>query len=280
MKRTTPTVRLALALLCASAFCIPFAGQANAQPSSWKDYEALLKGAQLMPEAPPPAPTTAAAPPPPPPEPTKIPPPPWTPNFKLTMASKNFRTGVIKVNIHNIREKDDYYLGIGESSGTNHNLVVESVEFDEDEFATVYISKDGGEPQEFVMEDVLSGPSTAAAPVRPPARPGARPPTRPTARPAPRPNFPTRAPRTNTPTRYEGSEVENHLRQYQMAAIRQGLPPLPVPLQDDQIDTLMKEGHLSPNATDGSAAAKAAPAAPSARPGGGRFGRGGSRFNR
>ena len=46
--------------------------------------------------------------------------------------------------------------------------------------------------------------------------------------------------------KYTGAELEKHLSDYQMEVIRQGLPPLPIPLTPEQDAQLVKEGVLPP----------------------------------
>ncbi len=46
--------------------------------------------------------------------------------------------------------------------------------------------------------------------------------------------------------KYTGEALEKHLQDYQMEVIRQGLPPLPIPLTPDMDDQLVKEGVLPP----------------------------------
>lgn len=43
-----------------------------------------------------------------------------------------------------------------------------------------------------------------------------------------------------------GEELEQHLRDYQMEVIRQGLPPLPIPLTEEMDRQLVEEGVLPP----------------------------------
>lgn len=45
---------------------------------------------------------------------------------------------------------------------------------------------------------------------------------------------------------YSGAELQKHLYDYQMEVIRQGLPPLPIPLTPEQDAQLVKEGVLPP----------------------------------
>ncbi len=45
---------------------------------------------------------------------------------------------------------------------------------------------------------------------------------------------------------YTGAELEKHLYDYQMEVIRQGLPPLPIPLTPEQDAQLVREGVLPP----------------------------------
>lgn len=46
--------------------------------------------------------------------------------------------------------------------------------------------------------------------------------------------------------KYTGEALQKHLQDYQMEVIRQGLPPLPIPLTPDQDSQLVKEGVLPP----------------------------------
>jgi hypothetical protein len=46
--------------------------------------------------------------------------------------------------------------------------------------------------------------------------------------------------------KYTGPELEQHLEQYQMEVIRQGLPPLPIPLTPEMDAQLVTEGVLPP----------------------------------
>ena len=46
--------------------------------------------------------------------------------------------------------------------------------------------------------------------------------------------------------KYTGEELEQHLQEYQMEVIRQGLPPLPIPLTPEMDDQLVNEGVLPP----------------------------------
>lgn len=46
--------------------------------------------------------------------------------------------------------------------------------------------------------------------------------------------------------KYKGEELERHLREYQMEVIRQGLPPLPIPLTPEMDAQLVSEGVLPP----------------------------------
>lgn len=46
--------------------------------------------------------------------------------------------------------------------------------------------------------------------------------------------------------KYTGQELTEHLHEYQMEVIRQGLPPLPIPLTPEQDAQLVAEGYLPP----------------------------------
>lgn len=51
--------------------------------------------------------------------------------------------------------------------------------------------------------------------------------------------------------KYTGAELEEHLQNYQMEVIRQGLPPLPVQLTADRDEQLVEEGYLAPTDAEG-----------------------------
>jgi hypothetical protein len=55
-----------------------------------------------------------------------------------------------------------------------------------------------------------------------------------------------RAQREEIKPKYTGEELERHLQEYQMDVIRQGLPPLPIPLTQEMDDQLVNEGVLPP----------------------------------
>lgn len=56
---------------------------------------------------------------------------------------------------------------------------------------------------------------------------------------------PPPAPPTTPPApRLQGAELEKHLQQYQMEVIRQGMPPLPIPLTPEMDKQLVQEGVL------------------------------------
>jgi hypothetical protein len=46
--------------------------------------------------------------------------------------------------------------------------------------------------------------------------------------------------------KFSGAELEKHLQEYQMEVIRQGLPPLPIPLTAEMDKKLIEEGVLPP----------------------------------
>ncbi|MBP7274858.1 MAG: hypothetical protein KBA51_01495 [Kiritimatiellae bacterium] len=69
--------------------------------------------------------------------------------------------------------------------------------------------------------------------------------TTPRTLPAPRPTSATAAPAAESP-RLTGPELEQHLREYNMKAIREGMPPLPIPLTPEEDATLVSEGVLPP----------------------------------
>ncbi len=65
-------------------------------------------------------------------------------------------------------------------------------------------------------------------------------------RPAPQPAKPPEPQLTPEEQAIKREEVRENLRQYQMEVIRQGMPPLPIPLTKDMDDQLVAEGILPP----------------------------------
>ncbi|MBU4459484.1 MAG: hypothetical protein KJ579_02860 [Verrucomicrobia bacterium] len=55
---------------------------------------------------------------------------------------------------------------------------------------------------------------------------------------------PPTPPATPPAPRLQGAELEKHLQQYQMEVIRQGMPPLPIPLTPEMDKQLVQEGVL------------------------------------
>ncbi len=157
--------------------------------------------------------------------------------------------GTVRAGIVDTQTKSTFYLRPGESE---EGLDLLSVDL-EDEVATV---RKGGLTVDLKMEG-----GSAAAAARPPpvtavtrrmtyaerrrmrAAPPATNPGTPggasapvVAQPAPPPPQP----------RLTGKALEKHLREYQLEVIRQGLPPLPIPLTPQQDAQLVKEGVLPP----------------------------------
>ena len=57
---------------------------------------------------------------------------------------------------------------------------------------------------------------------------------------------PPQTPPEPVKTKYSGEELNKHLSDYKLEVIRQGLPPLPIPLTKEEDDKLVKEGVLPP----------------------------------
>jgi len=110
----------------------------------------------------------------------------------------------------------------------------------------------GGETALVRQDKALPAGPAAAGPARPAAPGGARPGATSyldrrrqrleerAATPAP---APAEAP---AQPKFTGAALEKHLQEYQMEVIRQGLPPLPIPLTPEMDTQLVKEGVLPP----------------------------------
>jgi hypothetical protein len=180
-------------------------------------------------------------PPPPPPEPAKPPPP------KADSFAKSLRLSMIM-------ESDDGEINVGIVDTSNNLSFILRVGEPDGEYELVSASFDDGEAvlrrgEEMALLDITKASFQEVTPGQPRAQPGVSNPadSRPTyaerrrmraeqlrqqaAQPPPEP-------------KYTGEALEKHLHDYQMEVIRQGLPPLPIPLTPEQDDQLVAEGYL------------------------------------
>lgn len=179
--------------------------------------------------------------PPPPTEPVKPPPPradSFAKSLRLSMIIES-DDGEMRVGIVDNRNNRSYVLRVGEP---DDGIELVSASFEEgeavlrqgEEMALLDISKatfeeiaptDQASRMEAAQTSRSSYLDRRRARAEQQARKAAEPPPEPI---------------------YTGEALEKHLSEYQMEVIRQGLPPLPIPLTQEQDDLLVAEGYLPP----------------------------------
>lgn len=182
-------------------------------------------------------------PPPPPPGPTPPPPP------KADSFAKSLRLSMIM-------ESDDGEISVGIVDASNNQSFLLRVGDPDGEYELVSASFADGEAvlrrgEEMALLDISKSSFSEITPGQSRPRPGVA---------APADNRPTYAERRRARAEqlrqqavqpppepvYTGEALEKHLHEYQMEVIRQGLPPLPIPLTPEQDDQLVAEGYLPP----------------------------------
>lgn len=176
-------------------------------------------------------------PPPAPVAPTPAPPPmrpeeSFARNLRLSMIIRE-DTGELKVGIVDLSNNSGMSMHVGEIL---NGIELVSADYDAEEA----VLRKGSE---MAMIKLEGGPVQPINPNQ--SNPAA---SQQTARPAPQANRQPRRQRRNisrqVEPKYTGEELEQHLKDYQMEVIRQGLPPLPIPLTPEQDDQLVREGIL------------------------------------
>lgn len=182
-------------------------------------------------------------PPPPPPEPARPPPPKadsFAKSLRLSMIMES-DDGEINVGIVDTSNNQSFILRVGEPDG-EYELVSASFEDGEavlrrgEEMALLDISKSS-------FEEITPGQSRPQPGV---ATPGDNRPTYAERRRMRAEQLRQQAAQPPPEPKYTGEALEKHLHDYQMEVIRQGLPPLPIPLTPEQDDQLVAEGYLPP----------------------------------
>lgn len=184
----------------------------------------------------------AAPPPAPRPEP-EITPPSWAQDYRMTMMTLD--EDRVRVGLQHIQNNSAFLLIEGEDSHTEFTLV--SANYDQGSAEVRRL----GDLHRFELQ---SGPAVAARAqrvdpspvstnVRGANRRGIRPPG---VRPVPREQESNEAEEPQVRRFETREELEAHLREQQMDAIRTGKPPLPIPLTEEMDDQLVREGVLDP----------------------------------
>lgn len=176
------------------------------------------------------------APPQPPVIPPSPPPPSWTTDYRLTMITEDLFSGRARVGLYHVRQQIGYLLIEGERYD-DHGFVLDSVDYNQGLAVILH----QGSRHSFQLE---SAPEPLSPPETPPAR---QPPPRTVRRVNNRPEAETAPPVSPPEPRFSSpEELQTHLQNVQMDAIRTGKPPLPIPLTPEMDAQLVQEGILPP----------------------------------
>lgn len=178
-------------------------------------------------------------PPPPPARPTPPQRPPANPIARTIRLTAMMETldGDLRVGLHDQSQNQSFFLRVGE---TRHGIELVSASYAERR-AVLYRD---GETEVLTFE--TSGRDTS---VDQPQRAGNRPTPQSTYEDRRRARREAQEQRRREPPPepvLTGEALQQHLQDYQMEVIRQGLPPLPIPLTAEMDDQLVREGILPP----------------------------------
>jgi len=164
------------------------------------------------------------------------PPPAWTTEYRLTMITEDLFSGRARVGLYHVRNQVGYLLIEGETY-EDHPFSLQSVDYDQNR--AVILNQ--GARHTFSLESaplIASPPESPSSPRQAPPRTVRR-----VTRPVSDANAsdPPPEPRFSSP-----EELQAHLQNVQMDAIRTGKPPLPIPLTPEMDAQLVQEGVLPP----------------------------------
>lgn len=177
----------------------------------------------------------------PPPEPTRPPPTVVSPeqSFARTIrlsALYEVEGGQLRVGLVNTRNNDSFFLSVGESYD---GIELVSASFEDEEA----VLRSGSEMAVIKLKDGVVEPITQQQHQE---RTRARQTSYEERRRARQEALERRRAEPPPEPRLTGAELEQHLKEYQMEVIRQGLPPLPIPLTEEMDRQLVEEGVLPP----------------------------------
>jgi DNA segregation ATPase FtsK/SpoIIIE-like protein len=172
-------------------------------------------------------------------DPNAPPPVSFAQGLRLSMIIEEDDTGDMRVGFVDTRSNKSYTLGVGESQD---GIRLESASWENEEAILsqggemALIKLQSGEVQTITGRDAQNRIDQAAS-------------TRPSyaeRRKMRQQQMQQEAAALNQQPKYTGDELAKHLYEYQMEVIRQGLPPLPIPLTPEQDQQLVTEGVLPP----------------------------------
>lgn len=223
-------ISLSLFMFCSLLLMSGTKGYAQHTGGDFGRYQVILDQQLLGRPAPPPP---AARPDTPAPAPT----PSWAVDYRLTMITEDLSTGSARAGLFDVRNQVGFLLLEGEET---EGFRLHAVNFQNNRAEVSF----QGNRHLFSLES-----APAAAPV-PEARPAPRPQSGPSPRairrvPSP-PADEQRPPEPAEPRFSSPEELQAHLQNVQMDAIRTGKPPLPIPLTPEMDAQLVQEGVLPP----------------------------------
>ena len=170
------------------------------------------------------------------------PPPGFADSLRMAMIVEDDDTGEKRIGFVDKRNNRPYTMTVGDAP--IDGITVVSVDFEKEEAvlqqgAEMALMKlSSGEVQK--IEGGQPVPNPAGGPPQPPAQNLSYQDRRRMRAIAAQP--PAEIPKV----KYNGEELNKHLSEYKLEVIRQGLPPLPIPLTKEEDDKLVNEGVLPP----------------------------------
>lgn len=229
MKLTVITLKMTATLALTAGMAWPQISSAITEETGFSRYQVILDKSPFGKPPPPPPPRTE------PPKPVQTG-PSWVESYRMNMLMIDDDEQP-RIGLMDVKKNISFTLGLNDDP--IEGIRLKSIDYGQQ---SAQIEK-SGDVKTIKMQE------TAAAPV---AKTPAKPPTR-TATSSIREKYLQRRAemqkKNKQPARepkYTGKELEQHLRDYQMEVLRNGLPPLPVPLTPEMDAKLVEEGVLPP----------------------------------
>ena len=169
------------------------------------------------------------------PQPTVSPEQSFARTIRLSAITER-EDGSIRVGLVNSQNNDSFFLSVGE---THDGIELVSASFEDEEA----VLKRGSE---MVIIKLADGEIQAVTEQQQAERVRARQSSYEDRRRARREELERRRAEPPPEPQLTGEALEQHLKEYQMEVIRQGLPPLPIPLTPEMDEQLVSEGVLPP----------------------------------
>jgi hypothetical protein len=177
--------------------------------------------------------------------PQTLPVPSWANQYRMTMMTMDQQQGAVRVGLQNLQDQSAVLLIQGQNRHRDFTLITADYQK-----GTAQIAYRGASHL-FTLADAASA-SVAVPPVnnprstRPSSRPSAQPRTANRSSPRSQLTGPDESPSLQIRRFSSQEELQAHLMEQQMDAIRTGKPPLPLPLTPEMDAQLVREGILPP----------------------------------